>query len=702
MKLIDNIISFLYQILFFFVPLAFFHKTSELFEFNKIILTYVLVVLIVVFWIIKMIAGGKFIFRRSVMDIPLVLFLIFQTLSTFLSIDFRTSLLGYYSRFHGGLMSTVSYSLLYWAFVSNLNRNSVKKTLYALIGSSIIVCSYAILQHFGIDEHIWIQDVRTRVFSTFGQPNWLAAWIVAIIPLSFLFLTKSTLNINSRFSFLKIAAFAIYMGVLYIALLYTKSKSGILAFAVVAPIFWTLTLTLNLRNYKNILLSLLISSLIIGGLTLAERPTWATSLFNGNDETQNQQFVGPALEVGGTDSGEIRKIVWRGAIDIWKNYPLFGSGVETFAFSYYLFRPVEHNMVSEWDFLYNKAHNEYLNFAATSGTAGLVSYLILILSILFLLVKNLFKINFPLDLSRIKNFKATVNQSVHGIRYKNSVIINASLLAGFISLLITNFFGFSVVPTALIFFLFPAISIANGFKQPKYKGSKNLNQVKLIQIFLVLAIGIGTTAAIFKYWLADYNFNYAQSYNLSGNPVKAREFIEKAVQYSPNEAIFWTEYAEIDASLSIEYHRQNDYELSMAFAQEAISFLNKAETMSPSNLNIKRKKAVTMLKLTEININYLIEARNTLIRASELAPTDAKIYYNLGVAYIRTGENENAYTALKKAVEFKPNYRDPHLALALLYESDGELEKAKEYYNFILDNISPDDEYVRTQLEILK
>src|SRR5262249_769402 len=44
-----------------------------------------------------------------------------------------------------------------------------------------------------------------------------------------------------------------------------------------------------------------------------------------------------------TDSGDIRKFVWKGAIDAWKSSPLFGTGVETFAFAYYKFRPAGHN-----------------------------------------------------------------------------------------------------------------------------------------------------------------------------------------------------------------------------------------------------------------------------------------------------------------------------------------------------------------------
>ena len=38
------------------------------------------------------------------------------------------------------------------------------------------------------------------------------------------------------------------------------------------------------------------------------------------------------IDIGITESGVIRNIVWQGAVDIFRHYPLIGSGVETFAF----------------------------------------------------------------------------------------------------------------------------------------------------------------------------------------------------------------------------------------------------------------------------------------------------------------------------------------------------------------------------------
>src|SRR6185312_15223961 len=65
--------------------------------------------------------------------------------------------------------------------------------------------------------------------------------------------------------------------------------------------------------------------------------------------TQTSPTPPPAVgELGGSDSGKIRLFVWEGALAIFRAHPLFGTGVETYAFAYYLYRPAGHNLTSEW------------------------------------------------------------------------------------------------------------------------------------------------------------------------------------------------------------------------------------------------------------------------------------------------------------------------------------------------------------------
>ena len=127
----NKIIEYSFYALFFLVPLIFTSRTSELFELNKMWITWGLAVAIISSWGIKMIAACEFRIQRTPLDIPILLFLISQIIATIFSLDQRISWWGYYSRFNGGLLSIITYILLYYAFITNLGKKrSDTITLY--------------------------------------------------------------------------------------------------------------------------------------------------------------------------------------------------------------------------------------------------------------------------------------------------------------------------------------------------------------------------------------------------------------------------------------------------------------------------------------------------------------------------------------------------------------------------------------------
>lgn len=58
----------------------------------------------------------------------------------------------------------------------------------------------------------------------------------------------------------------------------------------------------------------------------------------------------------------------------------------------------------------------------------------------------------------------------------------------------------------------------------------------------------------------------------------------------------------------------------------------------------------------------------------------AELQTNLGIAYMRNGQNELAYARLQKALQLEPRYSKAHYAIALLYERLGETQKAEQHY----------------------
>src|SRR5664279_2413108 len=135
----NRTIEYSFYTLFFLVPLIFWSSTSELFEFNKMWVTFGLTIIIAAAWFTKMTLEKRIIIQKTPLDIYLLLFLFSQIISTLFSLDSHVSWWGYYSRFNGGLFSTICYIFLYYAFVTNLTIKHVLKTLTVSLVTGLIV-----------------------------------------------------------------------------------------------------------------------------------------------------------------------------------------------------------------------------------------------------------------------------------------------------------------------------------------------------------------------------------------------------------------------------------------------------------------------------------------------------------------------------------------------------------------------------------
>ena len=144
-------------------------------------------------------------------------------------------------------------------------------------------------------------------------------------------------------------------------------------------------------------------------------------------------------EHGGTESGDIRRLVWNGAVQLVKQRPVLGFGPETFGLTYWQVRLKEHNLTSEWNFLYNKAHNEWLNLAANTGLFGLGTHLFLIIWFTVWYLRRFF------------------NHSGH---FNHSTFFLAAILAALLGIEVVNFFGFSTVTVGTYQYLFMAVAVA--------------------------------------------------------------------------------------------------------------------------------------------------------------------------------------------------------------------------------------------------
>jgi len=691
-SLLLRVIRICFAVLLFATPLIFAFDTKELFEFNKMLAVYALTTLIATAWLGRMIAQKKFVFNPTPLDIPILLFLLSQLVSTLLSIHPRTSILGYYTRYNGGLLSTLSYVILYFSFVTHLKKKDLLPLFGALLTGSILVSLYAIPEHFGysmscllaapnhaFNVSCWVQDVQSRVFATFGQPNWLAAYIITILPLSFVL--SSTVK---KPSLQKI--FSVTTLLLFTTLLFTRSRSGLVGLGVGAVVmsagFW-LRAWLPRKTGALLTGGILIIALIFGTIYT---PTLFDLFSRQNSQPVETQVeatpVVNRLEEGGTDSGEIRKIVWEGAISVWKRYPWFGSGVETFGYSYYLDRPAAHNMVSEWDFLYNKAHNEFLNYLATTGLFGLGSYLFLLASFSWLILKTILS-------------KETST---------NTALRSTALFSGFSALMVSNFFGFSTVMVSVIMYFFFAAAAIN-FQSEKKTDKLLTGKLNLLSQAGLL-ITIITGGVILMLIARTRQADVAYAIGKSQLDAQAYEVglanLAKAIKLAPREAQYYDTLSSNYARLAVALSEQKEASAATQFAESAISLSDQAIALNPEQRNFYKTRAQVFIILSQLEPTALEDARAALQLGFEKSPTDAKLLYNLALTELSLGLPEEAIEHLRETVALKPDYEQVRLELGNQLQQQGDILGAKAEFEYILSNLQPNNEIAQEKLTELE
>lgn len=694
----------IFNLLIFSIPLYFRFDTEELFEFNKMILVYALTTIIGFFWILRMVLEKRLVLKRTPLDIPILAFVFSQFVSTIFSIHPYTSWLGYYSRFNGGFLSTLSYAILFYAFVSNFKKRELGGFLLSAFVSGLLVSVWGIFEHFGhslsclllstdrsFGVDCWVQDVQSRVYASFGQPNWLAAYVIMLLPVSFVASVQKKLPLAKRVLFTSTTL------ALFLVLLYTRSRSGMLGLVTGSAVFILGAILLFARNKAELFKKIQIPTLALIALAILSFSAYygtsftpsISSLINSQKEREQQsepennqdQPVVNRLEIGGTDSGEIRKIVWQGAYKVWQRYPIIGSGPETFAYSYYQDRLREHNDVSEWDFLYNKAHNELLNFLATTGIIGLLSYL------------SIFVVLGLITLQIILSPK-------YGETEK---LISLALISGQTALFVSNFFGFSTVAVNVIMYIFFAITCiiysdqkVGSIEKKLSKRTKDskLDSSQYLGMTLAAIMCLFILFKIYNYWSADKAYAVGKNYVRAGEYQLGLQNILLAISKSPKEALFYDTLSDNYADLAIYFATTGEATLSAEFANESLRASNQQMILNNRHLNFYKTKASVMTILAQIDEGFLQEAKETLLQATQLAPTDPKLIYSLAVVEHTQGNMDEALKLYKTAIELKPNYVRPLLKVSEIYFGMEKYDEAIQPLDYILENITPNDSEV--------
>lgn len=696
------------------MPFVVLPVNSELFEFNKIIFIYTISALIAGLWLMRSLHEKKLVIKKSPLDIPLILFFSSQVLSTLFSIDQHTSLFGYYGRFNGGLLSTATYIFLYYAFISNIDTqiNKVIRNIFGVsIISSILVVLWGLPGKFNhdlscllftskFDNSCWTAQFRPaeRMFSTMGQPNWLGAYlaITFFMSLFLLFTTVSKkiqsvaflgvvftfvgiLLSRSRSSLASLIPGAVFIG-LYIAYLYFKKSSWI---------------TTSKKKVALIAMGVLLFLTVIVQTGIPQIDSILTLAFlKKTPQSVPVAVIAPApksLEVVGpiTESLDIRKIVWQGAWELGQQYPLFGSGVETFGYAYYSVRPQSHNLTSEWDYLYNKAHNEFLNLLATTGWFGLGSYIILMIWACAYIVLSVLK------------HRAD----------EHTIWFYISLLSIFISICITNFFGFSITVINIYWYVGFAFLVVYNKDQKTFQDEKN--KLSLSQVGIALVLTLWLLNSIVTYWIADYSYAQADIALKSNNAGVSVNLLQRALSLR-EEHVYEDKlsYALSQYAYMASYQKEKDKAIELISVAEKLNL--KSIQSSPQNVLYWKTRVKNQFIFYQMSLDkkYLFTGLSALDEATKLAPTDPKIPYFLATYYSLMFDDEKntkqkelyktkSIESIDKTITLKSDYGDAYLLKYQLLKKYAMKREAKTLLEWYIPRYGVNNEELKKELSAL-
>lgn len=536
---------FIVYILVFVTPLIYLKSANELFEFPKMYFVY-FVGLFLGFIFLKQV-----LIREKGLVVPnrlSLLFVVAFILSTIFSSHLHTSVWGYFSRFNGGLVSVMVLFLIYLAVLNIRSKNLEfeKKILLACFATVILVSFLSILQHFGFGGG-WEEDVTIRAFSTFGQPNWLAAFLAMQLPLVYAYFLRNSGKARFLYGFLVLWSFA--------GLWFTYSLSGLLALFVglIACVL------LHKSFFTRRIVTYSFELVFLGtGLCVLTPGIFATkihdavrSLHSSGSEVILMTALAaetPLIDTTPTDfkladSGFIRTELWRGTLDLITSSPkifIIGVGPETFPYAFQDFRPTRLNYSSEWNYILNKPHNYYLELWSQNGLFGLLAHS----AILFWVVKKRHGLYTPV----------------------------------FISLGVSNFFGWPTVSTTLLFWIFLAfLPQENARKINFLKMSVVKRKIVLITTTSILAIVSYTASTQF---LADvFSYRAEKAYD-KGYVEEALKFSNVATNLNKKEPFYFRQKAKILIITSSGISGEN----MAGMKKEALEDMLYSKNLNPTNL----------------------------------------------------------------------------------------------------------------------
>ena len=373
----SKVINWCLAALIFAVPLFFLPITSEVREFNKQSLIFILVVVMLGVWVVRILTTRSVSWVKTSLDYILLAYLGIYAISSFTSIDQVSSFLGYYGRFTGSLLSVISLIILYFIIVNNVRTEKLtRKMMDVLMVSGGIVVIYSLLQLLGLHV-IRLPFAKTAAFNPIGSMVSLGVFsALMVILVQWAWLTQQNSKLKNVFyAVVTIAAIAVIFLV--------NAFTAWLVLALSLIVFLALAMVLIPQNGPNTwvwkpLLVLVVAILFVGFQFLPQ-------------SVNPRNWVGSAVTLP-VEIQLSNSATWEMVKNALSVKPILGFGPGTTGIAFGQIKPETLNQTIVWNLNFDRASSEVANIAIETGLLGVLAFeaasILFLLYALFFLLKK--------------------------------------------------------------------------------------------------------------------------------------------------------------------------------------------------------------------------------------------------------------------------------------------------------------------------
>ena len=296
--------------------------------------------------------------------IIVILYIIFLVISSLFSYNKNTSFFGESFR-RNGTLTYIAFAVFFLSAAKFVRFENLKLYLNKILLVGTITSTYALIQLLGIDFVDWTS--QNLIITTLGNTNFAGASMAIFFILSF-----GQTFISSFSTFKRILVFCV-SSILFLAILPTNARQALMI------LFFGIFLILLFKAYE---FSKKIAYIFgIVGFTASIVAVLGTLQ------------IGPLSDLLYKQSISVRGFYWRAGIEMFKDHPLFGVGVDNYGAFFKQYREAQYPLNYGFSITSSAAHNVFIQNFATGGV--FVGTLYLLLQILV----------FYKGLTLIKNFK---------------------------------------------------------------------------------------------------------------------------------------------------------------------------------------------------------------------------------------------------------------------------------------------------------